>query len=344
MRYHNFRAFCKHLQSAAPDHLCRYYFVAVEDDYERKMAVSAVLSYFPKSSIVRLSGTSVCCRELIELLFSPSLFGGESLVFLDDADKVGKKEIQTLSSLMSSASPCGYFLSASRSKTILSSTFEKVGVVLDLIDEKPWDKEKRLTEQVGERVARAGKRIAADALALLFERLGMDAAFLDSEIDKLVCFIGEKPMIERSDVFRVSALREKQVWQMVEEIVWEGGAYFIDASFFHTLIPALRSQFQTGLKILDLLDQATPRDQWSLYLPRIWPKMLEKRISQVMRLGRIYFLRGLELLFDVECLSRTGSTREHALLDFFRFSLQATVRDAKNDLKNRMSGSSDLCL
>ena len=327
MRYQNFRAFRKHLASAAPDHLCRCYLIAMPDDYERGMAIQEILSYFPGRPLIRLNGNEAVCRDISEALLSPSLFGGEPVAILDEAEKMGKKELQALSDLIAQASLYGTLLAGARSKTPLSASFEKAGVVFDLADEKPWDKEKRLGEQISEKVQTSGKRLASDAIPLLFERLGPDAALLDSEIDKLICFVGERPMIERSDVFRISAAsRTSTLWETAEKIVWEGEAASVDASTFHGLVPAIRSQLQIGLKIADLFASNTPREEWSSYLPRIWPKVLEKRSAQAARLGRSFFKHGLDLLFEIELLSRTGSAREGALLDFFRNSLHHARR------------------
>lgn len=322
MRYQNFRAFRKHLASAAPDHLSRCYLAVIPDDYERNQAIQAVLAYFPARPHIFFNGNDAVCRDIADALLSPSLFGGEPVVVLDEAEKMGKKELQALADLAGKSSLYGYLLSASRSKTALSAVFEKAGVVLDLGEEKPWDRERRLAEQIAERVQNAGKRLASDAISLLFERLGHDAALLDSEIDKLICFVGTRATIERSDVFRISASsRSSTLWQMAEEIVWEGAHPPFDPATFHGLVPALRSQLQTGLKLASLLASQTPREEWSAYLPRLWPKLLEKRSAQASRLGSGYFKNGLDLLFQIELLSRTGSTREEALLDLFRMSL-----------------------
>lgn len=240
MRYQNFRAFRKHLASAAPDHLCRCYLAAVSDDYERAIAIGAILSYFKERPRIALNGDSAVCRTVADALLSPSLFGGEPVVVVDEAEKMGKKELQALSDLAGRSPLYGYLICGARSKTPLTASFEKAGVVFDLSEEKPWDKEKRLAEQIAERVQNAGKRLASDATSLLFERLGSDAALLDSEIDKLICFVGERPMIERSDVFRISASsRASTLWQAAEEIVWEGELPAVDPASFHGLVPAL---------------------------------------------------------------------------------------------------------
>jgi DNA polymerase-3 subunit delta len=296
----------------------------VPDDYERGAALKMILAYFKERSPVFLNGADAVFSSISDALLSPSLFGGEPLIVLDEAEKMGKKELQALADLVVQAPLHATLLSGARSKTPLSAAFEKVGVVFDMADEKPWDKEKRLAYRMVERVHSAGKRLASDAVPLLFERLGPDLALMESEIDKLICFVGEKPTIERSDVFRISASsRKSTLWQMAEEIVWDGAAAGLDSESFYGLVPALRSQLQLGLKLTELIAANSPREEWNVFLPRLWPKVLEKRQVDAQKLGAHFFQRGLETLFQIELLSRSGNPKEGALLDFFRISLHA---------------------
>ena len=186
---------------------------------------------------------------------------------------MGKKDLQALADLIVQSPLYGTLLVGARSKTPLSSAIEKIGVVFDMSEEKPWDKEKRLAEQIVERVQTAGKRLAPDAVPLLFERLGTDLALMDSEMDKLICFVGEKPTIDRSDVFRISASsRKNTLWQTAEEIVWDGGAAALDPESFHGLVPILRSQLQLGLKLIELSAANCPRED----VERLHPSPLAK--------------------------------------------------------------------
>ena len=113
------------------------------------------------------------------------------------------------------------------------------------------------------------------------------------------------------------------LWQIAERVVWgetieaEEG----DLSFL-ALINALRAQLELGRKIASLEAAGVPEERWSEFLPRIWPKILEKRRSQVKKLGARYFERGMELLLDLEELSRQGSSQDRALLDRFRIALR----------------------
>ena len=319
VRYQNLKSFRKHLSSAAPHNFCRCYLIAIHDDYERKKAIDASLSAISApGSAVR----SPNIASLLEALQSPSLFGGETVGWIDEAEKLPKNEQQELARFLHNPIDGSYLLVGARGKTAFMNEMEKQGVVLDLLEEKPWEREKRLAEQLEERVQSAGKKLSSDVIPLLFERIGTDAALLDQEIDKLLCFVGERLNIERSDLFRITgASRSHTLWHTADEIVWEKGDVALAADAFHPLIPLLRSQLQLGLKLATLIETKVPSQEWSAYLPKIWPKTLEKRSTQASQKGSAWFRKGLDLLFEIELLSRDGSSQTVALLDLFRLRL-----------------------
>lgn len=319
MKYQNLKSFQKHLASAGSQQLCRVYLVAVQDDFERAKAIDAILSYIPTSPN-RFLGSDCNLIDVLDAMQSMSLLG-ESVVVLDEVEKLSKKQVQTLSGHLTA--PAGYVLFGTRSKTALSNAVEKEGVILDLLEEKPWDKEKRLTEQLIERAKGVGKRLGADAAGLLLERIGVDSALLDSEIDKLICFVGDRLGITREDILQISPLsKTSTLWQTAEDVVWEGGEFpSVDSTAFHGLIPALRNQLHLGLTLAILIEEKCPAEEWASYLPKLWPKTLEKRSSQAARLGASFFRKGLEKLFDLELTSRSNSTQYRALLDLFRAQL-----------------------
>jgi DNA polymerase-3 subunit delta len=326
MRYPNLKAFEKHLASAAPHHLCRCYLVLIADDQERQQAIQTLLRHLPDGSIQRMSGAEIKLIDLFDALQSPSLFGGEAVVILDECEKLAKGQVESIIDFLEKPIQAGFLLLGARGKTPLAKAAEKGGVVLDLSDEKPWDKEKRISENLFERAKSAAKRLSPDAAPLLLERIGPDASLLASEIDKLICYVGDRLTIERADVYRIAASsRAHTLWQMAEGIVWEGTSA-LDPNAFHGLVPALRSQLSLGMKIASLIEDQTPMGEWAAHLPKIWPKTLEKRKEQAAQKGVSFFKKGLDLLFKIELLSRTGSTQVGALLDLFRSSMSSYAR------------------
>ena len=331
MKYQNVKLFQKHLEASAPHGLSRVYLIAIPDDFERKrwLDVLASLISVPDQPLFRLSAADATLSELFTEIDSPSLFAQEPVALIDELEKLSKKQAQGFIDLLARPDLTGYLIFGSRGKSPLYSAVEKRGVVFDLCEEKPWEKDKRLSEHLFDKARQAGKRLSSEALQLLLERVDKDIALLEGEVDKLICFTGSRSSIEPSDVQKIAASsRSHTLWQVAEEIVWEarfeGG---LDEASFHGLLPAIRAQLQTGLKISSLAASQVSLSEIGARLPKIWPKMLEKRVSQAMKLGSNYFQKGLQLLFRIELLSRSGSSDLSVLLDWFRSSLTKTGKN-----------------
>lgn len=319
MKYQNLVSFQKQLASSAPNHLCRWYFVGVADDYERMNALNGVLSYLPERPS-RFNGNDCELKDVIDAMQSMSLLG-EPVILFDEVDKLNKKAMITFCEQLPMAT--GFVLLGAKGKAAaLMELVEKEGIVLDLLGEKPWDREKRLSEQAMGRAKAAGKALSHDAAQFLLERVGADAALLSSEVDKLVCFAGDRAAITRDDILQMTVSATATLWETAEGVVWEGEAFpSMDSNAFHSLVPALRGQLHLGLTLATLIEERRPSEEWGKYLPKLWPKTLEKRSSQAGRIGSGYFKRGLDQLFEIELASRNSSSQYRALLDLFRAHL-----------------------
>ncbi len=323
MKYQNIKLFEKSLS--------RVYLVVMSSDQERASVLQKILlQAIPLKHSLEKFSSDTECRVLVDALLSPSLFGGETVVYLDECESLQKKEAEKLSDFLEKNVLSGYLLLGSRGKTPLSKIVEKVGSLLDMSEEKPWDKEKRVVESVAEMAKNRGKRMASDAIPLLIECTNSDLALISQEINKLICYVGERLTIERADIFRLCKTNSEETpWQIAEEIVWEGKGSF-DAAAFPALIFSLRAQLQLGLKITALIEAGIPSSEWTPYFPKVWPRTLEKRRAQAEMKGALYFRKGLDILYKVESLSRTGAVLPEAIFDLFRTTLMSqALRDAK---------------
>lgn len=318
MKCQTISSFKQHLESRS---LARVYLIAMPDDFERKkwLDVLASMVKSPDQQILHLSAADLSLSELLTAIDSPSLFDPEPIALVDELEKISKKQAAGLIGLLERPHLSGYFLFGSRTKGPIYSAAEKWGVVFDLCDEKPWDKEKRLSWQISERIKEAGKRVSPQVLQMLLERTDRNLALLEKEVDKLICYVGEKGLIEPADVEKmVPSSRTHTLWQIAEEMVWEGKyRELADENSFHGLVPALRFQLQLGLKLASFINAQMNSAEVSAKLPKIWPKTIEKRLSQVSRFGISYFQKGLQLLFRIEMLSRSQTSDLSMLIDFF---------------------------
>ncbi|MBF8262771.1 MAG: hypothetical protein HW387_436 [Parachlamydiales bacterium] len=327
MRYNNLKAFERQIAAASSDQRGRLFLIAQADDFERRKAIDTTLAFVaaPDAFVSRFLGEDATVRAVMDALNSPALFSPECVVVVDDADK---KLIDALFAQLKGPLSFGYLLLGVKGK-ISSSFAETHGIVLDLMEERPWEKEKRWTEKLHEKARAAGKRLAPDAAQWMMERLEKDAAVLDSEMDKLVCYCAHKSSIEKSDVEEIcSASRTHTLWQIADEMVWakifrSDAADMRDPSFFHGLLPSLRMQLNIGMKMHDLHLSQVPFSEWGAHFPKIWPKTLEKKAQTAQRLGSTFFRDGLDRLFEIELLAKNSAAPLDAMLDFFRVRLMS---------------------
>lgn len=105
--------------------------------------------------------------------------------------------------------------------------FKKISAVGFVIDcgarpRKPWDTQmdpEAARAKVRAMVAAAGKSMPADALASIVERTGFSMRSLESEIEKLLLYVGPRPTITIADVMEVlSTSREANVFDLTNAI------------------------------------------------------------------------------------------------------------------------------
>ncbi len=315
MRFTQYGSFRKQLA-----HPLRLYLIAVPDSAERAEAVREVLAVWPPEAPQRVSSMG----ELREALEAPLLLGGEPLVIAEGVEKWGKKDLEKLVEGVT----FGYLLLVAGGKAAgLIAAVEKHGAVLDLTEEKPWDRERRLGEWLQERAHRGGKKLAQDAAALMLSEGERDLALYERELEKLIAYVGDRPSIEKSDVRQVGVLgRTSTIWHLAEELAWEQKLPEVPEALVPFLM-SVRTQLEMGQKLVAL--SGTAPEAMKPFFPKVWPKTLEKRSATARHLGAAYFTRALTALYRVELLSRSGATSEEALLTYLHTSLYAAVSSAQ---------------
>lgn len=290
-------------------------------DYERGQVVESVLERIDPTKAGVQKWNDLDLVQISSHLQTATLFGDEPVAIIENAESITKSDGIDLEKLF--PKDFGYLIFSAKSKCAFSSAVETAGVVLDLLTEKPWEKEKRIQQTLEQVVAIAGKTMASNAWETLFEGQDVEEGILEREIEKLLCYTGDRRHISVEDVETICKPNKTYaIWQTAEQVIWEGQG-FLEEAHFHVLVPALRSQLQLGLKITTLISENATREEWAAALPRVFPKTLEKRTRDAGRLGVRYFKRGLETLFEIELKSRSGAQNLKALLDFFHCTLYA---------------------
>lgn len=334
MRYDNLRAFEKHLEGAAPHHLSSLYFVIGKEEGDVQEAVDLLFRYlFPSGkgkelSLSSFDGGEVQAGELENALYSPSFFSSSSVVWIRQAEKLKKPLQEIIQNYWTRPHPSLIFVMTASNwakNTLFYKGAEKAGIIVDFVELKPWEKEKRLIEWVNKQAAVARKIISYPASELLIKRVGHeDAALVHQEWEKILCFIGDKKEITVSDIQAICAYSHADsVWQLGEAIFRrDGGAAMRTAHALlaegQPLLPLLRqirNQFQTEYQISLMLAQGKQSGDIAQEFPYMKGQILTRHIQQAQHYGAENLRKGLLAIDDAELRSKSFALDETILLE-----------------------------
>ncbi len=331
MKFNNLRAFEKHLASAAPQHFCPLYLILSKESFERETAFGKLRAYYFKGqqmnafSVKAIEADKISLSGLMEELNAGSLFVKKRIVILQSAEKLDKPAMQRLESYFEDIEP-GICLVISAAAINHNTNFykkaEKVGVVLELAEAKPWEKEQSIHLWIAETLAVDGRRIAQAASQQLVKLLGPEPSILQNELQKLICFIGERKEIQLGDIYSLTTqLAVETGWQLGEAIFSRDAAAALriskailnDGVPFILLLRQLRSQFQTGLNILGILAQGGTSVDITQQFPNLKGNILERNLRMAQKYGYKRYKEGL-LEVDAAELRSKNSGIDHDLL------------------------------
>jgi DNA polymerase-3 subunit delta len=340
VKFPSIAAFDKHLKEAYPDHLAPIFLIITPDEYERRKNIDKITSLIQKKDatvrIVRLSGLEDPLEHVKGELLTPSLWGGLTLVIYEAVDKV--KNNADLGSLFDHFPPNVHLVLAASGFKAVSELYQKGKkeiVALDMGDEKPWEKERRLQEWLVSAARAEQKTLNSDVVHYLMQHLGPDLATLDQELAKLICFVGDKPRIELEDAKAICGTRDLFTgWQLAEKIVWDRaaslGEKLSDMGFLFPFIGQLRYHLQLGYRLAELIEsKATPGDI-KHHFPSLRPQQIEKFSAGAKARKPLFFHRGLEMLYNLEFASKSSPLDIAVLFDLFQAKLyEKTISSSK---------------
>ena len=214
------------------------------------------------------------------------------------------------------AVPQGVHLILGCPKTVPELTSDMI--TLDLSKEKPWDREKRLCQQLIQKASGEGKQLERPALDYLMQAIGPEWGLLTSELEKLICFVGERPKIDlQAARSLVRPSKQQNNWQLAEKCIWERQfPSHVESSDFPMLLGALRYQLELGLVL------ATDPENVPSRFPKVRPRTLAN--LQNYHLPASYFERGLLALYAAEKQFKNGISNAMLCLELFMGKLCST--------------------
>lgn len=278
-------------------------------------------------ALIQLDGAQVDEGELSNALHTFSFFSKIQVIWIRHADKLKKSVHESLINYFNRPTPSQYLLISGpgwAKNTNLFKSADQAGIILDIAELKPWEKEQRLAEWVNKQVAAHRKVIAHPVCQGLVKRIGCDQAALAQEIEKLICYVGEKKEITQQDVATLCHNQQSDtIWQLGEALFRRDAATALQIARGHLqegqpLLPLLRqirSQYQTEYQIGLLLAQGKQAQEISQEFPYLKGQILEKHLRQAKEYGLESFKQGLITLDEAELRAKNSSIDENMTLE-----------------------------
>lgn len=333
MRYDNLIAFEKHLKSAYPLHLSPLYLIVSKEEFERKEALSKLLYFLvPKGEkkedlLSSWNGVDLKLDQLVDELDSFSFFSKTRIILVEGIDSLAKPALEKLEGLIRTNSPLVFIVLAASSLSKLSQFYkniEKVGIILDIPEKKPWEQEKKLVDWVNSELSKEGKTMPYGVIQQLLKQLGNDQFLIINELKKLICFVGERNEISRKDVEAIcTSFSTDSIWQLGEAIFCRRGSEALlmikglldEGHPFLPLLRQLRSQFVIKYQIAVLLDSGKAAADISTEFTYMKGQILEKNIQLTREYGLKSLHKGLLVLDEIEMRAKNSQIEDQLLAE-----------------------------
>jgi DNA polymerase-3 subunit delta len=325
------RAFEKHLEGSAPLNFSPVYMILGKDGGDRRLALDTLIAALRRAqpqeelALRSFQGDAMKAADLARELDTFSFFSPKEIVVVHDADALKKETAEMLTRYFQKTNPRQTLILAASALLHTTNFYkqaEKTGVVLEFAEEKPWEREKSLAEWAAQAAAAQGKRLPPRTAEALVKHVGLDRATLTQELDKAICFCGERPEITPQDILTICTpgfssnewqlgeaimrLDPSAALQILRELLLEGTPIF-------SLLRQLRSQLQTGCQTAWILAGGGGADGVAREFPYLKGRLLDQKVQLAQTYGLSRFKKGLQLIDEAEIAAKNGMD-DHALL------------------------------
>lgn len=332
MKYNQLKAFEKHLEGAAPLHFAPVYMILSKDDFSRKNAYSTLIHHLlgdqpnPMSLSV-YDNEKVDIDEVIMELHSLGFFSTKRVVVIHHIENLLKAATEKLLAYYEKTQPSTYLVLTGTSVSAATNFYKKselVGIILDIAEEKPWEKEKSLKEWIEKKITAYGKQIESAAAQALLKQIGTDQNILNQEIEKLICYVGDQPQISLQDIFAVCiSVNTENIWQLGEAIFRRDPATALrialglvqDGTPLLVLLRQIRSQFQTDFQVCTILARGGSGAEVTKQFGYMKGQILERHMQLAKNYGLERFRKGMILIDETELAAKSGGVENAYLME-----------------------------
>jgi len=270
--------------------------------------------------------SSKFCSEVETL----PLFSEHLICYISDIDKLKEQDQKVLLRYLKAPNKNISLLLSSATSFFVKEVQLQRGTVLQLVDEKIWQKKQRMEHWLKEKALLYGFAFSLEAIRYLIDCVGVEKDVLYQEFEKLITYTFHRRAIAIEDIRQLVSVRPSfTLWDLGEAIFcknyatsWERGRALMEegVSLF-TILSQLRSQIRTLLKMSILYKQGGS----SLLIqefPYLKGAILSKKIEEIKGNSQIDLRRGLLFLFKTELKAKTMNADHFFLLELLLMKMQ----------------------
>jgi DNA polymerase-3 subunit delta len=325
VKYTNSLSFEKHLEASAPDDLALLYLLHAKEDFIKKQAVNKLTSLVLGKAPMPLSlqvfdAQKHSVEKVLEELGMLRFLTDKRMIVVENVDALDKAALLKLEPYITAVGDRRTFLVLTASSLHRASQFyksvEKQGTVLDIAEEKPWEKEKNAVDWLLSAFAKEKKQVALPVAQLMVKQIGTDQTLLHAELSKLICYVGEKTKIEESDLSAICCLTDPgTIWQLGEALFMRETLQALrlikgllaDGAALIALLRQLRSQFQTACTVCSILQAGgSPADIAQKY-PYMKGQILDRQMRTANNYGFQRLKKGLLAIDEAELEAKNSN-------------------------------------
>ncbi len=253
---------------------------------------------------------------LEEVLFSPSFFS-ETFVCIQKAHELSAKALELVVAFAKKPTPKVWLLLHATGKTDLGKHMP----IVTIADVKPWDKQGKIAEWIAEYVKARGIKIQPQVVQYIAATGTTDRFFLRQELEKLICYVGDKKEITQGDLKAISTFEHEQtVWQLSDAFLQRDmpKAQTILRQLLDNQVSAfllvrqLRNVCHQALMMVSLSDSGTQNIQE--HFPQLRGKMFDKNFRLAKEAGKPFLTRAILQLDKAELALKDSPFDETTLL------------------------------
>jgi len=308
VKYSTLASYQQALKECASEQLPVVVLVLAKDAYDRKQAVDTYLRLSESWDIKSFEGESLERSYLFDELNTVPFLGQGTCVSLVHLDKVDKATLTSLVDYVSAPNPAVRLIMSGSSlpgRHRLLKACEEHGFFCSIAELRPWEKEQQIEAWIRTYIQEAGKSVEAAGSSMLARQLGTDKILLQGEMNKLLCYVGDRKKVTAEDVMQICAcVNLDTIWQLGEAILRRevGKALSVtrklvtDGMNVLTLLWQVRSQLQTAFQICSIIDKGGAAGQVMQQFPYMKGRILERNMQLAQDYGRVRFRRALLLV------------------------------------------------